>query len=145
MTLCIGRGAVAQDNGAGNSSWSSPIEIEAGVDIAEAHIGDLITYTLTITYDTSIQLFPPPIGVNMGAFDVKNYAIGEPEEIDGGRRRLVMHVLQKVPGDAFDKTHLKQRIWMTPGQEAVRSFKVAGGRISTADLTGPGLGYSGAP
>ena len=47
---------------------------------------------------------------------------------DDGRRRLVMHVLQKVPGDAFDKTHLKQRIWMTPGQEAVRSFKVAGGR-----------------
>ncbi|MCH7870153.1 MAG: S8 family serine peptidase [Planctomycetes bacterium] len=47
---------------------------------------------------------------------------------DEGRRRLVMHVLQKVPGDAYDATQLKQRIWMTPGQEAVRSFKVAAGR-----------------
>lgn len=88
LAMCMSGSSSAQNNEADNSLALSPIEIEVGVDIAEAHIGDLITYTLTITYDTSIQLFPPPIGANMGAFDVKDYDIGEPEDIDGGRSRL---------------------------------------------------------
>jgi len=49
------------------------IEIETAVDRAEIYIGDLINYTLTITYDSTYELIPPPLGANLGAFDVKDY------------------------------------------------------------------------
>ncbi|NOY89075.1 MAG: hypothetical protein GXO93_06770, partial [FCB group bacterium] len=40
---------------------------------AEIYIGDLINYKITITYDSTYQLVPPPLGANLGAFDVKDY------------------------------------------------------------------------
>ncbi|MCD6250570.1 MAG: hypothetical protein J7J98_09595 [candidate division Zixibacteria bacterium] len=51
----------------------SGIEIETSVDRVESYIGDLITYTLKITYDSTYDLTPPPLGANLGAFDVKDY------------------------------------------------------------------------
>ncbi|MBN1213306.1 MAG: hypothetical protein JXA92_12095 [candidate division Zixibacteria bacterium] len=49
------------------------IQVETSVDKAEIYIGDLITYTVAITYDSTIELIPPPLGANLGAFDVKDY------------------------------------------------------------------------
>ncbi|HWR81907.1 MAG TPA: hypothetical protein VN285_01245, partial [Candidatus Deferrimicrobium sp.] len=49
------------------------IEIQTSVDRAEIYVGDLITYELTILHDPSIELVPPPLGANLGAFDVKDY------------------------------------------------------------------------
>jgi hypothetical protein len=49
------------------------IEIQTSVDRAEIYIGDLITYQLTIIHDSTIELVPPPLGANLGAFDVKDY------------------------------------------------------------------------
>lgn len=54
------------------SSYSG-IEIVTSVDRAEIYVGDLITYKVTITYDSSFELVPPPLGANLGAFDVKDY------------------------------------------------------------------------
>jgi len=49
------------------------IEVSTSVDVAEVYIGDLITYTLSIVYDSTYELVPPPLGANLGAFDVKDY------------------------------------------------------------------------
>lgn len=49
------------------------VEIRTSVDKADMHIGDLITYRLTIIYDSTYELIPPPLGANLGAFDVKDY------------------------------------------------------------------------
>ena len=49
------------------------IEITTAVDRAEVYIGDLVEYTVSITYDTTYELEPPPLGANLGAFDVKDY------------------------------------------------------------------------
>jgi len=49
------------------------IEVVTSVDRADMLIGDLITYKLTITYDSTYELVPPPLGANLGAFDVKDY------------------------------------------------------------------------
>jgi len=49
------------------------IEITTEVDRSEIYIGDLITYTVTIKYDSTYELIPPPLGANLGAFDVKDY------------------------------------------------------------------------
>jgi len=64
------------------------IEIESSVDRAEVFIGDLITYRLIITYDSGIAMTPPPIGANLGAFDVKDYRMDEQQRLDDGRIKI---------------------------------------------------------
>ena len=49
------------------------IEIETSVDLAEIYIGDLVNYKISIKYDSTYELIPPPFGANLGAFDVKDY------------------------------------------------------------------------
>jgi hypothetical protein len=61
------------------------VEVATSVDRVEMYIGDLITYTLTITYDSSFQLLPPPLGANLGAFDVKDYRPDEETRLPEGR------------------------------------------------------------
>ncbi|MCP4683914.1 MAG: protein BatD [bacterium] len=63
------------------------IEIATSVDLAEMYIGDLVTYKVTITYDSAYSLIPPPLGANLGAFEVKDYAPDEEETLNDGRRR----------------------------------------------------------
>jgi hypothetical protein len=61
------------------------IAIETSVDRVESYIGDLITYTLKITYDSTYDLIPPPLGANLGAFDVKDYQPDIETELPDGR------------------------------------------------------------
>jgi hypothetical protein len=61
------------------------IEVETAVDKAEAYIGDLITYTLIIKHDSTYHLVPPPLGANLGAFDVKDYEPDVTSKLEGGR------------------------------------------------------------
>ncbi|MFZ5981623.1 MAG: hypothetical protein ACOYVF_13430 [Candidatus Zixiibacteriota bacterium] len=63
------------------------IEIETSVDLAEIYIGDLITYTIAITHDSMIELVPPPLGANLGAFDVKDYQPDIETRLKDGRIR----------------------------------------------------------
>ena len=63
------------------------IEIETSVDRAEIYIGDLITYQLTIIHDSTIELVPPPLGANLGAFDVKDYQSDIRSELPDGRTK----------------------------------------------------------
>ena len=61
------------------------IEVNTSVDRAESYIGDLITYTLTIRYDSTCRLTPPPLGANLGSFDVKDYKPDIETKLDDGR------------------------------------------------------------
>ena len=62
------------------------IEIETSVDKAEIYIGDLVTYQVAIRYDTTAYtLIPPPLGANLGAFDVKDYQPDLVKKLDGNR------------------------------------------------------------
>ena len=61
------------------------IEINTSVDRAESYVGDLITYTLTIAYDSTLRLTPPPLGANLGAFDVKDFKPDIETKLPNGR------------------------------------------------------------
>ncbi|MDH3890227.1 MAG: hypothetical protein OEV49_04020 [candidate division Zixibacteria bacterium] len=63
------------------------ITVETAVDRADMFIGDLINYKLTITYDSTYELVPPPLGANLGAFDVKDYQTDQISRLDDGRMR----------------------------------------------------------
>jgi hypothetical protein len=77
---------LAQDSTGIDTVKSAPgIVIETSVDKAEIYIGDLINYSLTIIHDSDIIVTPPPIGANLGAFDVKDYQVGEEVRTENGR------------------------------------------------------------
>ncbi|UCG60638.1 MAG: hypothetical protein JSV52_09905 [Candidatus Zixiibacteriota bacterium] len=61
------------------------ITIKTEVDRAEMYVGDLITYTITIEYDSTYELIPPPLGANLGAFDVKDYQSDILTQLEDGR------------------------------------------------------------
>jgi hypothetical protein len=61
------------------------IEITTSVDSATVTIGDLITYTISIIYDSTYELVPPPLGANLGAFDVKDYSPDNRSTLKDGR------------------------------------------------------------
>jgi hypothetical protein len=61
------------------------IQITTSVDKAEVYIGDLITYEVSIIHDSEITLVPPPLGANLGAFDVKDYNPDNEKKLDGGK------------------------------------------------------------
>jgi hypothetical protein len=63
------------------------ITIETSVDRADMFIGDIITYRLTIIYDSSYELVPPPLGANLGAFDVRDYQTDILSRLEDGRMK----------------------------------------------------------
>lgn len=65
------------------------ITVETSVDRADMYIGDIITYTLTITYDSTYELVPPPLGANLGAFDVRDYKTDMITRLPDGRIKSV--------------------------------------------------------
>jgi len=71
----------------------SGIEIQTSVDKAEIYIGDLITYKITIIYDSIYQLIPPPLGANLGIFDVKDYKTDITSRLDDGRLKSENHFI----------------------------------------------------
>ena len=84
LLLVIAGSAVAQP--VPDTVRSLPgIQITTSVDKAEVYIGDLITYEVSIIHDSSITLVPPPLGANLGAFDVKDYDPDKEKKLDGGK------------------------------------------------------------
>jgi len=63
----------------------SGVEIRTAVDRAEITVGDRISYTLVIVYDSTIELIPPPMGANLGAFQVLDYETDMMDRLPDGR------------------------------------------------------------
>jgi hypothetical protein len=63
----------------------SVISVESYVDRATITIGDRILYTLVVTTDPEVKLEPLDLGSNLGAFEVKDYKIYDPEKTKDGR------------------------------------------------------------
>ncbi|MCP4566031.1 MAG: hypothetical protein GY841_00465 [FCB group bacterium] len=71
----------------GHSLGEDLIDVTAAVDKQTAFIGDLIGYTITITYDSTLRLTPPAISENLGGLKVKDVDVGNVQTMDGGRLR----------------------------------------------------------
>jgi hypothetical protein len=63
----------------------SVISVESFVDRATITIGDRILYTLIVTTDPEVKLEPLALGSNLGAFEVKDYKIHDPEKNREGK------------------------------------------------------------
>lgn len=88
MVLFFGGLAVAEESGSAPASGGGAnIAIQTEVDRDNVTIGDIITYTIEITYDPALELERPPMGANLGNFVIRDF---DTEEVDleDGRRRL---------------------------------------------------------
>jgi hypothetical protein len=63
----------------------SLISVESHVDRATITIGDRILYTLIVNSDSAVKLESLALGSNLGAFEVKDYEIYDPEKTKNGR------------------------------------------------------------
>jgi hypothetical protein len=63
----------------------SLISVESNVDRATITIGDRILYTLTVKSDFTVKLEPLALGSNLGAFEVKDYKIHDPQKTKEGK------------------------------------------------------------
>jgi hypothetical protein len=68
-----------------SASEQSLISVESHVDRATITIGDRILYTLTVETDSAVKLEPLALGSNLGAFEVKDYKIHDPQKTKSGK------------------------------------------------------------
>jgi hypothetical protein len=61
------------------------IEVTTSVDRAECYVGDLVTYKVVIIHPSTVELIPPPLGANLGMFDVKDYRPDVVTKLKDGR------------------------------------------------------------
>jgi hypothetical protein len=60
-----------------------PVTISSSVDKARIRIGDLITYTVTVTHDKDIRVEMPGLGANLGGFEIRDYQVHDPKKEKG--------------------------------------------------------------
>ncbi|MBN2226902.1 MAG: hypothetical protein JW763_06025 [candidate division Zixibacteria bacterium] len=142
--VLLASGGFAQSVTLPDTVQSAPgITIETAVDRSEVYIGDLIRYRLTITYDSSISLTPPPIGANLGAFDVKDYEADDLTRLDGGRVKLESrfvlstfttgdYIIPPIPIEFFTADSVRKILISEPVPIKVKSLIAEG--ADTADI-----------
>ena len=59
------------------------IVAESSVDRSQILIGDIVTYSVTATYDPSLEVEMPSPGVNLGQFEVRSYDVPPAQKKDG--------------------------------------------------------------
>ncbi|KPL19736.1 MAG: hypothetical protein AMJ92_02030 [candidate division Zixibacteria bacterium SM23_81] len=76
-------------------SWAQKdeISIQASVDPDTVHIGDVITYTLTVIHAPEVTFQATPPGTNLGAFEVRDYQVMPQEELQDGQLQSEIRLL----------------------------------------------------
>lgn len=59
------------------------ITVTSSVDKAKITIGDLITYTVTVTHHPKLRVEMPGLGANLGGFEIRDYEVHDPRKEEG--------------------------------------------------------------
>ncbi|NOY76320.1 MAG: protein BatD [Calditrichaeota bacterium] len=79
---------------AGNSfSDTGKISIQSAVDRSQITIGDVITYTVTVTRDKNVKVKLPGLAENLGQFEIRDYKVFDPVRRDG---KIIDRVQYKI-------------------------------------------------
>jgi hypothetical protein len=78
-----------------SAGWAqkNEISIQASVDPDTVHIGDVITYTLTVTHAPEVTFQAAPPGTNLGEFEVRDYQVMPQEELEDGQLQSKIRLL----------------------------------------------------
>ncbi len=61
------------------------VAVAVSVEPIQARLGDVITVTVSVTYDEQFSVIPPPRGIDLGALELRSYRPLNPEATDEGR------------------------------------------------------------
>ncbi|MBN1893463.1 hypothetical protein JW906_03165 [bacterium] len=65
------------------SQAPDPVSIDTRVNPSRITIGDLVTYTVTVTHDPDVEIAMPGLGANLGGFEIRDYKAHEPVKTGG--------------------------------------------------------------
>ena len=80
----------------------SSVSIDSGVDRSTCRIGDLITYTVTISHTPDVILTKPGLGENLGAFEIRDYKVHDEREENGVIVEQVDYVISTFETGRFE-------------------------------------------
>ncbi len=62
---------------------NEPITVESKIDKSKITIGDVVNYSVIIKRDADVQVEMPGLAANLGAFEIRDYEVLEPQKEDG--------------------------------------------------------------
>jgi len=98
------------------------ISVESKVDKDRITIGDLIKYTVSVTRDKDLKVEMPGLGANLGAFEIRDYNVFDPQEIDGKIVEKVEYTISTFETGEFEIPPLTIR-YAVPGDTTRREIK----------------------
>jgi len=110
LTLAVGQ-PTAQ------SASEAPITVLSSVDKSTITIGDLITYTVMIEHENSVNVFLPSLGENLGGFEIRDYTVYDPSKEEDRILDRVDYIISTFETGEFEIPPVEVRYTIPPDTE----------------------------
>lgn len=115
------------------ASVQGEISITARVDRADITIGDLITYSVTITRDQDINIRLPELGENLGQFEIRDYTVHKPCSASGQVIDQIDYIISTFEIGEFTIPPVKIS-YTLPQQDEVKQLRTESIKINVASV-----------
>ncbi len=99
------------------SPQEAPISIISSVDRSTITIGDLITYTIIIDHEKSVNVIPPSLGENLGEFEIRDYTVHVPVKENDRILERVDYIISTFETGEFEIPPVEIRYTIPPDTE----------------------------
>ncbi len=106
----------------------APISLTSFVDKSRITIGDLIQYTVMVRYKKDVTVKSPGTGANLGGFEIRDYAVSEPQEKKGWITQQYVYTISTFFTGEFEIAPLVIQ-YRLPGDMAFQSLSTSPIRI----------------
>ena len=98
------------------------ISLATSVDRSTITIGDLITYSVTVSRDPEVQVQMPSLGENLGGFEIRDYTVHDPQKQAGRILDRVDYIISTFEVGEFEIPPIKSS-YTLPGENEKDSLK----------------------
>ena len=102
---------------AAQSTSEAPVTIFSSVDRSTITIGDLITYTVIIEHDKSVNVTLPSLGENLGGFEIRDYTVYDPSKEENRILDRVDYIISTFETGEFEIPPVEARYTIPPDTE----------------------------
>lgn len=149
FVLCfVGLAAVAAH------AQEAPITVTTAVDQVRMTIGDLVTYSVTVSHEPEMEVELPGLGANLGGFQIRDYQLHDAQKKAGRIVKKADYVIStfftgkfdippvavfyRMPGDSTYQSLMTEKMGIT-----VESVQEGEGQAELLDIKPPeGLPYN---
>ncbi|MEW5802393.1 MAG: BatD family protein [bacterium] len=113
---------------------SGQVLLESKVDRTEVTIGDPIHYSLSVTMPKGVELFLPPLGSNLGEFDILDYQMTGPTEKEGQTVQTITYIIAVYDTGTYHIPSVEIGYKTPEGEEKTLSAKEIEIRVKTVSF-----------